>query len=68
MKELIKAIKELQNTSGKKDKQQILKDNADNQLFRDVLKFLLNDFIVTGISKKKIKKILVLAVKLDWIL
>ncbi len=47
---------QLQNTSGKKDKENILKNNADNQLFKDILYFLLNPFIITGISEKKINK------------
>ena len=46
----------LQATNSKKDKEKILKDNQDNQLFQNVLYFLLNPFIVTGLSEKKINK------------
>ena len=44
------------NTSGKKDKIKIIKQNKDNELFIECLKFLLDSDIVTGLSKKKIKK------------
>ena len=46
----------LQNTSSTIEKQNILKENENNELFKEVLKFLLNPMIVTGISKKKINK------------
>lgn len=48
--------KELQNTSSTIEKQNILKSNDGNKLFKEVLKFLLDNQIVTGISKKKIDK------------
>ena len=48
--------KELQNTSSTIEKQNLLKRYADNELFKEVLKFLLDPMIVTGISKKKIDK------------
>lgn len=55
--EKVKSICEtLQATNSKKDKEQILKDNQNNQLFKDVLYFLLNSFIITGLSDKKINK------------
>lgn len=44
------------NTSGKNDKIKIIKQNKDNELFIECLKFLLDSDIVTGLSKKKIKK------------
>ena len=49
------------NTSGKNDKIKIIKQNKDNELFIECLKFLLDSDIVTGLSKKKIGK----KVKLD---
>lgn len=53
----VKSIcEQLQATNSKKDKEQILRDNQDNQLFKDVLYFLLNPFIITGLSNKKINK------------
>ena len=48
---------ELQNTSSTLEKQNILKQNENNELFKELLKFLLDPMIVTGISKKKIEKI-----------
>jgi DNA ligase-1 len=48
--------KELQNTSSTIEKQNILRRNENNELFKDILKFLLDNQIVTGISKKKIEK------------
>lgn len=48
---------ELQNTSSTLAKQNILKRNESNELFKELLKFLLDPMIVTGISKKKIEKI-----------
>ena len=44
------------NTSGKNDKIKIIKQNKDNELFVECLKFLLDKNIVTGLSKKKIEK------------
>ena len=48
---------ELQNTSSTLEKQNILKQHENNELFKELLKFLLDPMIVTGISKKKIEKI-----------
>lgn len=56
MKEILRVINELKSTSGKNDKEDIIKNNLDNELFVEMMKFLLNDFILTGISKKKIDK------------
>lgn len=46
----------LKSTSSTKGKEKILKDNQNNQLFKNVLHFLLNTYIVTGISGAKIKR------------
>ena len=56
MKEVIKLFKQIQETSGKNDKINIVKANADNKLFKKCLVFLLDTNIVTGISKKKLSK------------
>lgn len=53
MKKVIKIFKELQNTSGKKEKEKIIANNQDNELFKECLIFLLDDNITTGIAKKK---------------
>ena len=56
------------NTSGKNDKIKIIKQNKDNELFVECLKFLLDSDIVTGLSKKKInKKVAVMGYRLETI-
>ena len=56
------------NTSGKNDKIKIIKQNKDNELFVECLKFLLDSDIVTGLSKKKInKKVAVMGNRLETI-
>ena len=55
MEEVIKIIKELQANSGKR-LQEILEEHKDNQMLKDVLYFVYNPFIVTGLSNKKIEK------------
>ena len=49
-------FKELQNTSSTIEKQNLLKRYESSELFKEILKFLLDNQIVTGISKKKIDK------------
>ena len=49
-------FKELQNTSSTIEKQNLLKHYENSELFKEILKFLLDNQIVTGISKKKIDK------------
>ncbi|MER2006539.1 MAG: ATP-dependent DNA ligase [Psychrobacillus sp.] len=46
----------IEKESSKTGKEKILKDNQGNNDFVEALKFLLNPFIVTGISTKKINK------------
>lgn len=58
MKEVIKIFKQLQNTSSKNEKERIIKQNKDNELFKECLVFLLDSNVVTGISKKKLSKVL----------
>ena len=56
------------NTSGKNDKIKIIKQNKDNELFVECLKFLLDSDIVTGLSKTKInKKVAVMGDRLETI-
>ena len=58
----------ISNTSGKNDKIKIIKQNKDNELFIECLKFLLDSDIVTGLSKKKInKKVAVMGDRLETI-
>lgn len=56
MNQILKIVNELQATSGRKEKERILEQNKNNELWIEVLKFVYNPYIVTGISKKKINK------------
>lgn len=60
----IKTIKEnfylIKNENSSKKKQELLKDMMSNKAFARVLYFAFNDYIVTGLSSKKINK------KLDY--
>lgn len=49
---------ELQSTNSTKLKQGILKENEGYQNFKEILHFLLNPYIITGMSDKKINKVL----------
>lgn len=55
MEEVIKIFKELQESSGKR-LQEILEEHKDNELLKKVLWFVYNPYIVTGLSSKKINK------------
>ena len=55
MEEVIKIFKELQESSGKR-LQEILEENKGNELLKKVLWFVYNPYIVTGLSSKKINK------------
>lgn len=55
MDEVIKIFRKLQNSSGKR-LQEIINENKNNSLFRNVLFFLYNPYIITGLSAKKINK------------
>ncbi|VIF91050.1 DNA ligase [Clostridioides difficile] len=61
MKELLEVkniFNSLANTSGRKEKERILEEHKNNRMFVECLQFLLDTYIVTGISKKKISKTL----------
>ena len=53
---LLYICKLLQKTTSTLEKQNILKHYENEELFKETLKFLLDNQIVTGISKKKIDK------------
>lgn len=46
----------IKNTSSSKEKQELLKSYGNDMEFIQTLKFVYNDYIVTGLSKKKIQK------------
>ena len=56
MNNVFKIFNQLQSTSKKNEKITILKVNESNSLFTDTLKWLLNPFVITGISTKKLNK------------
>lgn len=56
MTNVFKIFNQLQSTSKKTEKIEILKVNERNILFTDTLKWLLNPFVITGISTKKLNK------------
>lgn len=56
MTNVFKIFNQLQSTSKKTEKIDILKANERNILFTDTLKWLLNPFVITGISTKKLNK------------
>ena len=56
MEEVIQLFKQIQNTSGLNEKQRIIRDNKDNELFKKCLVFLLDGNVVTGISTTKMGK------------
>lgn len=47
---------ELIADSSRTGKERILEENKNNELFKEILKFLLDDDFITGISTKKLKK------------
>lgn len=56
MTNVFKIFSQLQSTTKKTEKIEILKANKRNILFTDTLKWLLNPFVITGISSKKLNK------------
>jgi DNA ligase-1 len=56
MDKVIEIFKQIQETSGKNDKQFIIADNKNNEIFKKCLIFLLDSNTITGISKAKIGK------------
>lgn len=58
MDKILEIVNQLQSTSSRNEKESILKKYKDNQLWKDVLYFVFNPYIVTGLSSKKINKII----------
>ena len=56
MHNLKQIFDQLQATNGRIEKENILKANANNETFQKTLYFLLNPFITTGLSTKKINR------------
>lgn len=55
MEKVLKILEEIKNASGKR-KQEILEENKSNELLKEVLFFVYNPYIITGLSDKKINK------------
>lgn len=58
MKEVMKIISQLQNTSGTNDKIAIIKNNKDNELLKKVLYYTYSDNLQYGFSEKKLNELL----------
>jgi len=56
---ILEIVNQIKNTSSRNEKESILARHKDNQLFKDILFFVFNPYILTGISKKKINKKLI---------
>ena len=56
LKEVKEIFDKIASVSAKSSKEAILKQNKDNELFKECLNFLLDDSIVTGLSTKKMNK------------
>lgn len=56
LKEVYDIFMEIKSKSGTNDKKDILRKYRDHKNFRNTLYFLLNTYIVTGVSNKKISK------------
>lgn len=56
MEQIIELFYKIQNTSSLLEKQKIIMDNKENELFKKCLVFLLSGDVVTGISEQKLKK------------
>ena len=56
MTQTFKIFKQLQSTTKKNEKIAILEANKTDILFTNTLRWLLNSFVISGISTKKIDK------------
>ena len=54
--EVKKIFDRIASVSAKTSKEVIIKQNKDNELFIECLKFLLDSDVVTGLSTKKMNK------------
>lgn len=66
MQEILRIMNELQNTSSRNEKEDLLDIYKSNELFKTILQFVYNPFIVTGLSNKKMKKKITSKVSLEF--
>lgn len=57
IRRFLNLIKRLQSTSGRIEKENILKEYSDDEEVKAFLHFIFNPYIVTGISTKKLNKV-----------
>ena len=56
IRRFLNLIKKLQSTSGRIEKENILKEYQDDEEIKEIFKFIYDPYTVTGISTKKIEK------------
>ena len=56
MEKVLSIVEQLQGTSGRNDKEAIIRENKDNELLKDIFKFVYSTEIKTGIKRKKLEK------------
>lgn len=56
MREVKRIIDQIASTSARTEKERIITENKDNQLFKEILYRVYNPYIVYGIGDKKLKK------------
>lgn len=56
MNKVIEIFEEIKVTNSKKDKINIIKNNEHNLMFKECLKFLFDNMIITGLSENKLNK------------
>ena len=56
MEKIFSIIKKIQETSSRNQKEKILKDNSENKLLKDILRFVFSLEVKTGIKRKKLEK------------
>lgn len=56
MEKVLEIIHQIQGTSSRNEKETIIKKNKDNELLKDIFKFVYSTEIKTGIKRKKLEK------------
>ncbi|HCC07858.1 MAG TPA: ATP-dependent DNA ligase [Clostridiales bacterium] len=56
MENVFKILSDIKNTSSRNEKENILLQNIENEMLKELLEFVYNPYIVTGLSGKKINK------------
>jgi DNA ligase-1 len=56
MREILNMFNQIQATNSRNEKEVLFEQFKDNVMFKEILKFVYDPYIVTGLSAKKIKK------------